>query len=257
MSDKRIPEDQLGFNTYVIGFKEHVNRLEPDGTTRRGITLGMTPGEITKTDDLTKQWVSGDPSNPGIWDKHSKPATKTSVTTEQVKEFKKTYNEFLRPILVRISGSPNITAEDRQQLHIAAPVTSHTTPTTPIKEKCIMFVQAAGGGSAEFTFRLETDSTRASLPDTADAVEIRTRLDAPVLEEVDEKSNELASKIKRETLSSPDDGTTKEYRSKAIFKISYGADKAGFTLHVYARFINTKHPGLEGDWTGPIWISLS
>ena len=257
MSRSRIPDSILPFNDWILLFYQFIFSFLPDGITHKGISLGLLMDEMNKVKDMTLLWASGDPANPGIYDLHRDKRTKTPVTRVKVVNFMKDYKAYVNPLLLRMSGSPVITSDDRAVLNIAEPVTSHSTTHTPIEEKCYTLVEAVGGGSAQVSCKFESDATRSSIPETADAVEIRYRLDAPVLEEVPGDGDIPGTKLKRTTLESPDDGTTKEIFTKARFKLKFGADKAGFTLHVYARYIHTKRPGLEGDWTGPVWVLLA
>jgi len=257
MSKGRITTVQTLFIVYLVNVNNYLQAKATGEPDPRGIMLGMTAGELTTLDNFVKKFVSGDPDNPGFWDLHSNADTKNKVTRANMVNCMKEFRKFFQPLLNRMSGSAVINSTDRLKLNIAEPVTGHSVTKTAIKEKCFTMVSADGGGTAQVTCKWESDATRSSIPETADAVEIRYRLDAPVLEAAAEGSSEPTNKIKRETLSSPDDGTTKEIWTKSKFKLKFGADKAGFTLHVYARYIHTKRPGLEGDWTGPIWKVLT
>jgi hypothetical protein len=258
MSNKRIPLTLLAFNDWIVQFLAFIQGFMPDGVTIKGIALLLTPDEINYIKAMTKEWTTSDPANPGIWDLHHDKRTKTPVTRTKVVKFMKDYSDYVSPLLVRMGASPAITADDRAVMNIAEPVTSHTTTKTAIKEQCYTLVKAVGGGSAQITCKWESDATRSSIPDTGDAVEIRYRVDAPVLEAAEGGDSSLtAGKVRRTTLAGPDDDTTKEISTKSKFKLKFGAEKAGFTLHIYARYIHTKRPGLEGDWTGPIWIILT
>jgi hypothetical protein len=252
MKSGRIPAAQAAFIVYLVNVNIYLQTKATGDPDPRGTMLGMTTDELTLLDNFVKKFMSGDPANPGFWDLHSNADTKNKVTRANMLNGMKEFRTFFQPLLNRMSGSAVINSTDRLKLNIAEPVTSHSVTKTPIKEQCYTMVSAVGGGTAQVTCKWESDATRSSIPETADAVEIRYRLDAPVLEEAEEGSSEPPGKIIRETLSSPDDGTTKEIWTKSKFRLKFGADKAGFTLHVYARYIHTKRPGLEGDWTGPI-----
>lgn len=253
----RITTVQAAFIVYITNVNTYLQAKAAGEPNARGIMLGMTADELVTLANFVKKFVSGDVDNPGFWDLHSNADTKNKVTRVDMLNCMKEFRKFFQPMLNRMSGSAVISSADRLKLNIAEPVTGHTITKTAIKEKCYTMVSAVGGGTAQITCKWESDATRSSIPETADAVEIRYRVDAPVLEAAADGGNLTASKIKRTTLSSPDDGTTKEIWTKSKFRLKFGVEKSGFTLHVYARFIHTKRPGLEGEWTGPIWIGLT
>jgi hypothetical protein len=250
MGHSRIFETLPEFDGYMMSNDARLHANIPGGSTTLGEYLGMTSDELVIYKNFGKKWRSGDPANPGVYERHLNPDTKNKVTTANVRSLMKEFGKFFRPILVRMSGSPNITNEDRIALNIAEPVTSHTHPTAKIEQRCFASMTMLGGGMAKILCHPTIDIARASKPVGADGLIIAYRIDTPTL--VSESApNETASKLKRPEITGPDDKTIKISQTKASFIMELGADNAGCILQFYTRWINSKHPDLNGPWTGP------
>jgi hypothetical protein len=256
MSNSRISFVLQEFDADIKKFHDHLNSLEPDGITMRGITLGMTSHEMTTLNNYRKEWSTTDPANPGVYDLLLNPNTKTSTISTKVRMFMKNFKSFFQPLLNIMAVSRFITPEDRAALNIAEPVTSHTIPTAPIVQKCIASVTMLGGGKVKFICRPTTDIARASKAVGSDGLIIAYRLVAPIVDAGGDSSL-TAGKVRRPEFSGPDDGTIKLTQTKATFFIEFGADKAAYILQFYVRWTNSKHPNLSGPWTGPYSEVLS
>ena len=197
----------------------------------------------------------GDPSTEGtylyyytLWSDtktKSTSAVKTNLSTKEKelkKQMSKIYNDIPRSLLNDLDRS---TLNRKTGLEKTS---SH--PTKPISEKCNSTVTPLGDGAAKFECRSNEDSSRPSIPERANGVEIAYRIDLPVIDET-------THKIKRVPISDPEDGTTKFTDTKANFNKGFGGDKAGCILQGYSRWVNTVHPNLNGLWTGPFTIYLS
>ena len=88
------------------------------------------------------------------------------------------------------------------------------------------------------------------MAETADAVELAYRIDLPYIP-TDPTENETVSKIKN-VLATAEDKTTKMIYTKATFIFEAGQENVGNVLQYFTRFINTKHPQINGPWTGPV-----
>jgi hypothetical protein len=257
MSNGRIGTTQSAFDADIKKFNAHLHKLEADGITFRGVTLGLVVPDLDKLSDYRKEWSNDDPASPGLYDKLQNSAIRETSTPTEVREFMKEFRTFFQPLLNIMAASRKITAADRGALNIAPPVTTHVTPTTPIEQKCITSVTMLGGGKAKFVCRPTIDIARASRAEGSDGLIIAYRAVAPIVEtEAPAKEatgNELASKIrvKRPDFAGPDDGTIKITQTKATFIIDFGAEKAGYVLQFYTCWINSKHTNLNGPWTGP------
>jgi hypothetical protein len=245
MERRRIPKTIPGFNIHIGVVSTFLQKTEAGATVTNGERLGMLPAELVIMNNFSLAWSNPGATPKGAYDLHSNPLTKTEVTRLDVLKIMKDFSVFFRQILVRMSGSPNITAEDRAILRIAEPSTTRTRPTAVIAESCFASPVVLGGGSIKLVCRHEHDSNRASKPTRADAVEIAYRIDRVLY------NSQTGEILPLHVIESPDDGTTKLLSTKAIFRLSLGIEHAGSKLQLYARWINTKHPELAGPWKGP------
>lgn len=251
MGNRRISDKQSEFDADIKKFKAHLHTLEPDGITMRGITLGLLDTDLTKLKDYKEKWTSDDPATPGLYDKLTNDALRTTTAPEEVRLFMKEFREFFQPLLNIMAASRNITPTDRAVLNIAPPVTTHTIPTTPIVQKCITSATMLGGGKVKFICKPTIDSMRASKAPGSDGLIFAYRTVAPIVDAADGDASLTASKIRRPEFSGPEDDTIMLTQTKAIFFMEFGADKAGYILQFYTRWINSKHPNLNGPWSGP------
>jgi hypothetical protein len=256
MSNRRIALEKEKFDVYFTGVYTFLKQIVT-GVITMGENLGMTSAEMLKLTNLSAAWRSGDPLNPGVYEKHLDPEKQGKFTAAVVKKFITDFKVWFSPILVRMSGSPNITPQYRLVLNIAEPVTSHTIPTENITEGCYYKVTHLGGGILKFSFSPNESGGRGHKPQNSDAIEFAGRIDEPYVPPVSTPpSDETPSKVKH-PIANPDDGTTKTITTKATFIAKLGAENAGKILQFYAHFINTKHRDLDGPWTGPFTVIIS
>lgn len=251
---KRIPSGKENFDSYITELAIFLFKIVT-GIITMGEYLGLTSAEMHKFNSFVSGWRSGDPMLPGIYEKYLTPEKQSKYTRAEVKKFISDFSAWFSPILVRISGSPNITPEYRMVLHIAEPVKKLKYPTENIKEGCFYKVVQLGGGMLKISFSPSESGGRGHKPKNSNAVEFAGRIDEPFVP-VDTENNTAVSKV-RHPIVHPDDGTTKEIWTKASNTKNFGSANAGKVLQFFARFINTKHRGLDGPWTGPFTIIIS
>jgi len=249
MRNSRIPVRHPLFVQYLGQNNDYLHIIQPGDTLKRGEVLGLTANELTTLMDFYQSLVSGDPANPGIWDKHSNPDTRTMKTRQDLLEVERNFKVFYRPLLNRMSGSAKITAGDRLILNIANPGTPHKRPVVQIPEKCFTNVTILGGGTVRFECRFNSDSSRTGKPPSAPEIEIAYELDPPLTPTAAD-SNNKDNKTNRAQLVDPEQATHRYISTKAIFNLPLGAGKAGYTLQYFSRFINSKYPKLAGNWSG-------
>jgi hypothetical protein len=246
MEKRRIPATLAAFNFHLINVDAYLHNIAPGTTLMRGELLGMTAAELLTLSHFHTAWTSDDPLHPGVWDLHSRKDKKTSVTRQNVLQVMSDFSAFFRPILMRITYSPNITNDDRVALRIAEPVIKRSRPTLPIGESCWAAPTVLGGSRMKFRCSTTTDSGKASKPPRADAVEIAYLLVLPHQKSPDGKE------IPTYVMAWPDESNTKFISTKAAFIMEFGLDYMGYQLQFFTRWINTRHPKLNGPWTGPL-----
>ncbi len=240
MTNSRLPDSQPNFDIYIWNVDNHLNGCPSGSVIKRGITLGLTIGNLEDLNARRLAWRSGDDANPGIYEIHIKSETKNKLSSTNVVNFMKAFGVFFRPLLDIIAANPNITSQDRIVLNIAEPVTTHHIPTTPISQQCFPTVIPLGGGRLDMACRSAEDASRPSKPENCTGVEISYRIDAVPAEGTDPKQ-----------LKSADDGTTKIIKTKAKFELDFGEENCGKNVTYYVHWININHPNLNGPQTGP------
>lgn len=178
---------------------------------------------------------------------------KTGKSTPNVKTNLTTKENLLKALLSKIYNDiPLSKWTDTDRLTLNRKTGAHKAyshPSTPITENCYATIVPLGDGVAKFSCRPSNSKSRSALPKNANGVEVAFRLDLP---QIDEASN----KIKRTPINNPEDGTSKFRDTKAKFIKGFGSDNAAFHLQCYTRWINSKHPKINGIWTGPFSIIL-
>jgi hypothetical protein len=244
----RIPIKLETFIVFIVLIDEYLHAILAGSTDPRGIELGMTADELLALRAWVKQFISGDPTHPGIWDLHKNKQTKTQTTRQNMVDTKKQFGVFFRPLLVRMSGSALITNGDRDTLNIAHPVTSHTKPTTPITAECLIGVRRLGQCKLRFVCKASEDEARASKPEGSDAVEIAYN-SRPVITTEPGKEPILAGKVRPKSMMGPSEATNFKTFTRAIFTMQFPDSDLGNDLQLFGRWINTKHPDLAGPWS--------
>ncbi len=245
----RIATTYPEFDKDIKKFYNRANLLEEDGITLRGITLGLSTADMATLKNFSFKWTCDDPDTPGLYDLLQDSTKRLGTTPAAVKLLIKDFKVFFQPCLNIIAASRKIDLDDRAAFNIAPPVTTHSEPKDPITVDCYALTAMLGSGKVKYRCRTTTDGKRASKPKNADAVELAYRIDPPYVP-ADSASGDPVSKVKN-PLASADDKTTKAIFSKASFIFEAGQINIGNVLQYYTRFINTKHPNLNGPWTGP------
>ncbi len=241
MKRNRIPSTWEKFITYIIVVNDYLHSTLPGDTEKRGIVLGMTTAELTALANFVKSMVSGDPVNPGIWDLHKNKDTKTQKTTAEMKQAKKEFGAFFRPLLNRMNLSANIKVGDRIPLEISDPNPSRKVPKLPIEALCFVYVILMGHGVLKAVCRQLIDGSRASRPATANGVEVAYAIAV--------ESSDSADATPITSIPEPDTIETRRVSSKPRFTLTLGPEYVGKTVYMYFRWVNTKYPNLAGNWS--------
>ncbi len=232
----RIPRTLPKFDKYL---RAVVAYLIAGGTTNNGTRLGLTAAEITQAQGFLTQWFTGTPASPGIYELHSSPVSRTKETRAAVLQLMKSFFAFFQPLLVRMSGSPAITDSDRLILNIASRNSTKTNHQVAITDLVYFDLKSISGGSLKATCRTTRDSKRGARPKEATAVEISYKLGDPA------------------PATAEDPSTKQLISTHSSFVMKLGVASAGQHLHAFARWINAKHPELNGPWSTLVAVYIS
>jgi hypothetical protein len=252
MSNSRIPEEFNPFTIYLDSVRKHLCKSEPPPSLlKRGQTLGMTSDEVDDLVDKDKEWFTGDPLNPGLWDLHKEESTKNKVTRRNCLNFMKEFRAWFGPLLDIIEVSRNITSEDRLKLNIAEPSTGHSEPGK-ITAKCYSTPIQLGGGVVKIVNAEASDQSRPSVPENADGFEIRyIIIDTPKQDTVakSEGEPEGAGSIKGVIINDISQCTDKDQFSGSSHELDCGHANKGRNIQYFVRWIHSKHPENAGKWS--------
>ena len=224
---RRVPKTLSEFDQYlrrVVGFLLQ-------GNPSNGIRLLLTAAEIAQAQGFLTLWYTGNPANPGAYELHSNPNTKTKNTRKAVIKIISDFSIFFSPLLVRMSGCAAISPSDRLMLNIAAPNPTRTRHRQGISDIVQFSIKPIGGGDVQFSGRTSQDSKRASKAEGADSVQICYKISDPA------------------PVNTDDPTARTESVTHASFTLHLGTVSIGKKLYIYARWYNTKHPELAGPWS--------
>lgn len=182
-----------------------------------------------------------------LWADEANTRTKTVITsldtieTKIMKKLSAIYNDIPDSVW---------TDQDRETLHrkTGLPHTK-TDKKAAITEQCFATRTLLGGGQFQLHCSTANDSNLASLPERADGVLVASRVDEPL--PIEGTDGDTTPKARYIPLKGADDGTTKDFYSKANFTVIKDSDQSGNYYQYYCRWYNSKHPELAGPWTGP------
>ncbi len=226
--DSRIPRNHPKFDLYI---KTAVAFLQGGGTPNNGIRLGLTAADITQAQSMLAIWYTGNAASPGIYEQHTNPNTRTKVTTRLVKEFIINFSAFFRSLLNSMAGNKAITPADRAMLNIAAPNPARSQQRLALVNTVYFEGKPIGGGELKVYCRTVKGSKRGSKAPGSDSVELSYKLGDPAPTGGDDPNNKH------------------EIFSRAEFIMPFGASNAGQKVHLFARWINSKHKQLAGPWS--------
>jgi hypothetical protein len=250
MEKRRIPQAIGKFSIYLANVKEHLSAIVPGTSISRGELLGMTPDEVLQLSSFLASWITGNPSNRGAYELHTDTRTKSRITRLTVVTIMQNFGKFFRPLLMRMSTSPNITIADRSVLNISEAVTTRTHHIVSIKEKPKVNLKMLGGGEV-MIYCCNSDEGRYKKHPLAKAVEVAYVINNP-WQAFTENKVDATGKPKFPVMKDPEEGTKKVISSKAVFIVKLKGAITGYHLQLMARWVNIKNPRLNGPWCSAI-----
>jgi hypothetical protein len=125
-----------------------------------------------------------------------------------------------------------------------------------IEEICNPRPGISQGGDVHLSCITAHDSSRASLPAAANAVEVAYKIENIRYEPDDPISGKQGRRIPMDIVP-PEKLRDRMIRTSAKFTISFGIENTGRSLLLWTRWINTKHPERSGIWTGPYTLIIA
>ncbi|MEI6124103.1 MAG: hypothetical protein WCQ95_10815 [Bacteroidota bacterium] len=233
-----IPTSKLGRNSYFMTVVAYL--------VTNKVRLGVSAARL-----LALQNLYGEVATPGtylaLWLLYANKAS--SRTVDVIADLNEIESRIIALLLEIYNDIPDSvwTNADRNAMKRKAGLPHlHTKPEAPLTAQCILTINGFPNGLFNITARDAEDSKRSSLPEGADALEIRyAYIESPVRKPT---TPDLAGKV-RVACMGPDDNTTSVFIFKARGELQTDANLAGFQIVIFGRWINTKYPKLAGKWS--------
>ena len=229
MADKsRVPKEISKFNTYIKTTDDRLQAVNPDTTNPYWEDYGLTTEEQTEWHDKRVDWRDK------LYKDYSDPLKSTSTVKKKVRDFIPLFSKFAKRPLDKIVLA-EISGEDEESIfHIKLTRANPSHPTTNIEESCIASIRSINRGKAKISCRASEDTKRASIPESADSIQVSYAIvnaeDAPVIDPDDEQM-------------------TKQLFFEANFDHDFGAANQGKWLIIYFRWYLSRYPQFAGDWS--------
>jgi hypothetical protein len=227
MADRtRIPQALPAFDIYIRRVAAFL--LAASGATTNGERLGLTSAQNTATDNIRKQWYTGNAAAPGAYELHTNDSTKTKATRQQVVNIVKNFTTFFSPLLTLMSVSPALTEGDRLVLNIPARDTTQTRRGL-IEDAPTVNVSSQAGGRMKVRCRIDQDASRASMNPLADGIEMKYQVGGTQPANAAACPNSFISK-------------------SALFTFDAGDANGGQKFYCFCRYVNLTNPENNGPY---------
>jgi hypothetical protein len=225
--EHRVPKQIANFNQYINSTDDRLQAVNPDTTNPYWTDYGLSAGEQTEWHDQRVLWRDK------LYKDYSDPLKSTSTVKKKVRDFIPDFSKFAKKPLDKIVLS-DIAGEDEESIfHIKLERASPSHPTEKIAEECFGSIRSIKRGNAKISCRSAEDSSRASIPESADSLQVSYIIVA----------SEAAPVI------DPDDASmTKQLFFESIFDHDFGAANQGKWLIIYFRWYLSRYPQFAGDW---------
>ena len=215
-----FPPKDADFNQYLVNA---VPRLVSEAT-----RLGISAGNVTELGTRKTAWDT-------TYGLAKNKATATTVIKQEKANQRKSFESFLRDLYNDIPNSA-LNETDRNILNLTE--RDAKTPRGKISDRPIVGIAHVGGGDLQFKVRNGEDSSRPSMHNLADVIEVVYKLVDPKLD----PDGRLAPH-------SPADCTHREISTKSTFVLSLGIEHAGHIIYAYVRWGNASNRNNSGPYT--------
>jgi hypothetical protein len=252
---RRIPQAFALFNLYIRAFYAWLIAIKSGQTDTNAKRNNITTTEVTTIELILEKWTNDDPLHPGVYELHTKKATKTSVTSARVREVKKEFTSLAKLLLNRIAASPNIEDVDYDLLNIARPTTMHGHHNQNIIANTYLRYKYLGPGMIRIDCYPDKDAKRAKVAREAGAncVQVAICIIAP---NNINKENEQSGIVRATKVSSADECPYREIHKKASFVLKFTMEYRKCDLYIFARQYDDGHPELAGPWSEMLLLSI-
>jgi len=229
----RVPQPDDLFNIYLKATAAYLLVTNPGMAVANWNRLGLLNAENDQWQAYWNDWNT----------KYQKVVTeveqsiRNSTSIDEKNKAKADFTDWVTDPalnkLNRIGASPNVTTQDRAVFHIALRDETITTHTAPIAAEMFFSLKPISGGDMRIRCREDEDSSKASIPQEADGLELRWKIggDAP---------------------NSVEDCNEKEIFTEALSTHNFGAGNTAKKIFAYGRWIDTTNKNRSGPWSAQV-----
>jgi hypothetical protein len=212
------------FNAYINNMIAYLLTTEPGAIVANWQRLTLTGGEITELATRQTFW------HDDLYKKYTDPAKSTSIVKKDVRTFIKNFRIYANPLLKKMASCGFANSKDEAELNFVITPASPTTHTAPIAAQMFFDMTPLKGGNMRLRFREEEDSTRASIPEEANSLEVRWQIGGNMPNSVDDCPNH-------------------ESFTEALFTKNFGAGNTTKKIFAFARWTDNTNKNRAGSWS--------
>ena len=226
MTDNRIPDTDLAFNSFLVTIHTYLNITPPGGVTNAE-RLGTSALALSVFNEKYVLWAAN-------WLLHENPLTQTEAVNLTKENLRDALDPVIRDIQNKADVSDNVTDDDRVVLHVPERDTTRTRIEAPTVAPDITIEKRE---HLEVTIRLHNpeDPETNAKPDGVEAVEVFQFIG----------DNPPALK----------DWSYVGSTGRFLFPINYLEEDTKKTAHIAARYRNPR--GETGPWSDPVEVDIS
>jgi hypothetical protein len=229
MADKsRVPKQIQKFNTYINETDDRLLEVNPDTGNPWWTDYGMPAGEQADWHNRRLLWRDT------IFADYSDPEKSTSIAKQKVRNFIPAFSVFAKKPLDRIVVSDVADEDEETIFRIKLERAEPSHPTTAIETDCVGAVRSIRLGTAKISVRSSTDTSRASIAEDADSVQVSYIVRDAGAPDIADPNDKLM---------------TKTLFFEAQFDLDLGSDNQGRWVNIYFRWYLSRYPQFAGPWS--------
>lgn len=217
----------------IPGYRRHLQVTNAHATDSGSYRVTFEPNwqRLGLQEDVKNDWLDFQGRYIDNYTKYVDVNTRTKPVVQQKNTIKSDFTAFAESPLKVMEGSPNLIDEDRTACNLPE---RDRTPTAraPITTEPTTRLDVLAGTRVQFTWRVASDSTRASMHPDCDDVETRYAI-------LDHSAPPPAT---------PEDCPSVFLASSAIFTKAFGSENSGKRLHTFSRWRNKSDAAKSGPY---------
>lgn len=224
MGRRRVPEKDSDFDAYINNTSKVLESGLPNGAVR----LGLSTNE-------KDQWLAYRDEWNILYPKYRNQNERTKTIKQSKNKLKEDFTRFAVAPLNKISGSSNLTNDDRAVFRLPQRGSTHSRRGAMHENTPVGSLHSMGGARIKVRARIEDTVGRPRKHPLSDAVEMKYMF-------VEIGKNFLNPRV------TEDDCTLQHISKKAMFIIDAGQQNLGKRMLAFMRWVNFSNPSHNSGW---------